>query len=424
MSVAKRERTVWAIHRCVPRVRPGRIVRRLLPRQWNVRRVLTIRLPVRTRHQRVSGARSVPSTRVAARSPLPPALRVLPVPTPPFRVPRLVCRVRVGQPTLTEAPMPPVIVISVVPTRLLQLDLATVPTVPPDFIALLAASCVRLVEVSCFLSSSLLSSSVVLSFCLLFSFSFLTLAACSPFFHSPFVCFFLCRAFCSSFRGLILFSAAPGSISYGTTSWALVRGVAASPLSILRPVDFGFPAATLFSISPSLPAGLVFDAATGNLSGTPTAVFSSISITVTLSNDVGPSSVDVSVSAGEWANNILALSLSFFHSSFPFPLCLSFCISHLALSFWYFAFASLECCCSSSSFSLTIRYVCAATCSASFVPSCANLFRNPCTGPALCGECVQPLTPQNSSDPSSKCVGECYKYAVWVTERRLLAWCA
>ena len=44
--------------------------------------------------------------------------------------------------------MPPVIVVSVEPTRLLQLDLLTVPTAPPTITALQGVPSVRWVEVS------------------------------------------------------------------------------------------------------------------------------------------------------------------------------------------------------------------------------------------------------------------------------------
>ena len=61
------------------------------------------------------------------------------------------------------------------------------------------------------------------------------------------------------------------------------------------PTNTGGPVTT-WSISPGLPAGLSFDPATGNISGTPTATQASASYTVTATNATGSSTASITIS--------------------------------------------------------------------------------------------------------------------------------
>ena len=69
---------------------------------------------------------------------------------------------------------------------------------------------------------------------------------------------------------------------------------------------------TSYSVSPSLPAGLALDTSTGAISGTPTAVTSSATYTVTASNTGGSTTADVTIVV----NDIIPSSLTYSPSSF------------------------------------------------------------------------------------------------------------
>ena len=73
------------------------------------------------------------------------------------------------------------------------------------------------------------------------------------------------------------------SISYGTTSLTLEKGTAMTTQS---PTSTGGVVVT-YSVSPTLPAGLSLDSSTGAISGTPTAITSSASYTITATNTGG-----------------------------------------------------------------------------------------------------------------------------------------
>ncbi|RZJ29351.1 MAG: T9SS type A sorting domain-containing protein, partial [Flavobacterium sp.] len=84
--------------------------------------------------------------------------------------------------------------------------------------------------------------------------------------------------------------AAPVALSYPSPN-TLTAGVEISPLS---PTTTGNN--LVYTISPDLPSGLVFDAATGVISGTPTAITPTATYTVTATNSGGSISFDIVIS--------------------------------------------------------------------------------------------------------------------------------
>ena len=94
-------------------------------------------------------------------------------------------------------------------------------------------------------------------------------------------------------------------------SFTLTKG---TPLGAVTPTALGDPVDS-WSISPTLPAGLVFDTATGELSGTPTAVSPLATYTVTATNNGGSGTAtitiqvnDVAPSSINYAPNLLELN--------------------------------------------------------------------------------------------------------------------
>jgi hypothetical protein len=86
--------------------------------------------------------------------------------------------------------------------------------------------------------------------------------------------------------------AAP-AISYGAQSFTLTTN---TPVA-LTPTNTG-GAATSWSISPALPAGLLFDTSSGVIGGVPSAVAAPASYTITAQNTTGQSLVTITVSVG------------------------------------------------------------------------------------------------------------------------------
>jgi len=80
-------------------------------------------------------------------------------------------------------------------------------------------------------------------------------------------------------------------VSYSTSSFTLTKGTAMTTTS---PTSTGGTVVT-WSVSPSLPAGLSLDTSTGVLSGTPTAVTSSASYTITATNTGGTDTASVTI---------------------------------------------------------------------------------------------------------------------------------
>lgn len=88
---------------------------------------------------------------------------------------------------------------------------------------------------------------------------------------------------------------APSALSYTTSAAVYTKGVAITPDN---PTSSG-GTATVYSVSPALPAGLVLSASTGIVSGTPTAIVATGSYTVTASNSAGNSAATLSITVND-----------------------------------------------------------------------------------------------------------------------------
>ena len=100
----------------------------------------------------------------------------------------------------------------------------------------------------------------------------------------------------------------PSSITYSPSSFTLTKD---SAMTAVTPSSNGGTVET-WSVSPSLPAGLAFSTSTGEISGTPTAVTSSASYTVTATNTGGSATTTVTVVV----NDIIPSSVAYSPSSF------------------------------------------------------------------------------------------------------------
>ena len=96
------------------------------------------------------------------------------------------------------------------------------------------------------------------------------------------------------------------SISYGTTSYTLTKGTAMTTATVTSTGG----AVVSYSVSPSLPAGLSLDTSTGSISGTPTAVTSSASYTITATNTGGTDTASVTIVVNDIAPSITYSSTS------------------------------------------------------------------------------------------------------------------
>ena len=83
----------------------------------------------------------------------------------------------------------------------------------------------------------------------------------------------------------------PSNVAYSGTPFTLTKGTAMTPNA---PSSSG-GAVVSWSISPSLPSGLLFDTSTGEISGTPTTVSSSTNYTVTATNTGGTASTIINI---------------------------------------------------------------------------------------------------------------------------------
>ncbi|MBT94138.1 MAG: hypothetical protein CMA60_04855, partial [Euryarchaeota archaeon] len=92
----------------------------------------------------------------------------------------------------------------------------------------------------------------------------------------------------------------PPAITYATNSFTLTKGTAMTTTSVTSTGG----TVTSYSVSPSLPAGLALDTSTGAISGTPTAVTSSASYTITATNTGGTDTASVTIVVNDIAPSI------------------------------------------------------------------------------------------------------------------------
>ena len=97
---------------------------------------------------------------------------------------------------------------------------------------------------------------------------------------------------------------APSTLAYSPNSFTLTMG---TPMTTVTPTVNG-GAITSWSVSPSLPTGLTLDSVTGAISGTPTAITSSASYTITASNTGGSDTASVTIEVNDVAPSSLAYS--------------------------------------------------------------------------------------------------------------------
>ena len=100
--------------------------------------------------------------------------------------------------------------------------------------------------------------------------------------------------------------APPSSIVYTPSSLTLTKGTS---MTTVTPTASGGPA-TSWSVTPSLPAGLAISGTTGAISGTPTAVTSSGTYTVTASNTGGSDTVTITIQVNDVAPSSIAYAPS------------------------------------------------------------------------------------------------------------------
>ena len=104
----------------------------------------------------------------------------------------------------------------------------------------------------------------------------------------------------------ILVTDAPVSISYSVNPAVYCQNVA---IAANNPTVTG-GAATSFSVSPALPAGLNLNPATGVISGTPAATVAAADYTITASNTCGSTQVDVNITVSPAAPSALTYTSS------------------------------------------------------------------------------------------------------------------
>ena len=112
----------------------------------------------------------------------------------------------------------------------------------------------------------------------------------------------------SVFLTIVVNDVAPSSLTYSPNSFTLTKGTA---MTTVTPTSSGGNV-TSWSVSPSLPAGLSLDSSTGAISGTPTAVTSSATYTVTATNTGGSTTADVTIVV----NDVAPTSLTYSPNSF------------------------------------------------------------------------------------------------------------
>ncbi|MEC7180713.1 MAG: putative Ig domain-containing protein, partial [Candidatus Thermoplasmatota archaeon] len=100
---------------------------------------------------------------------------------------------------------------------------------------------------------------------------------------------------------------APSDLDYSPNSFTLTKGTAMTAVS---PTTNGGTVVS-YSVSPSLPAGLSINATTGVISGTPSAVTSTASYTITATNTGGSDTASISITVNDIAPSIAYSTTSF-----------------------------------------------------------------------------------------------------------------
>ncbi|MBR63713.1 MAG: hypothetical protein CMC60_06740, partial [Flavobacteriaceae bacterium] len=103
---------------------------------------------------------------------------------------------------------------------------------------------------------------------------------------------------------IVVNDVAPSSLTYSPNSFTLTKGTA---MTTVTPTASGGPI-TSWAVSPSLPAGLSLDSSTGAISGTPTAITSSATYTITATNTGGSTTADVTIEVNDVAPSALTYS--------------------------------------------------------------------------------------------------------------------
>ena len=101
---------------------------------------------------------------------------------------------------------------------------------------------------------------------------------------------------------------APSDIVYSGDPFSFTKD---TPVSITPPINNG-GTITGWSVSPSLPAGLVLDASTGQITGTPTDITPSATYTVTGINSGGSTTVDITIEVNDEIPSQVAYSTNAF----------------------------------------------------------------------------------------------------------------
>lgn len=94
---------------------------------------------------------------------------------------------------------------------------------------------------------------------------------------------------------LLVNDAPPVDFSYPVSSQTYVKG---TPITTIVPTNVG-GTPTAYAISPNLPAGLVFNTATGQISGTPSAVAAATNYVISASNYVGTVSFTINIGVND-----------------------------------------------------------------------------------------------------------------------------
>ena len=94
------------------------------------------------------------------------------------------------------------------------------------------------------------------------------------------------------------------AITYSPNSLTLTKGTAMTTITVTSTGG----AVVSYSVSPSLPSGLSLDTSTGAISGTPTAITSSASYTITATNTGGTDTATVTIVVNDLAPSSVTYS--------------------------------------------------------------------------------------------------------------------